>query len=224
MGQSLILPTASGHGNLMARRPGTRTEDSEDDGPDFEWLMEVKYAPRVYRGNKYPLHQWRPSLYTIWEVDEEEDDEEDIILTPRTEDTEDTELDETKDTEEDKDDELDQDYDYPVHQRSPSLDTIVEVDEEEEQEDISATPRTEDTKEDNDNELDVTEDTEKDRDNELDGDYAYPIHQGSPSLDTILEVDEEEEEISATPRSSSRRTIMDRIRALFCCCCNIKDD
>ncbi|XP_069802755.1 nucleolin-like [Dendropsophus ebraccatus] len=116
MGQSLILPTAPGQGSLRARRPANRNEDAEDDGPDFEWLMEVKYAPRVYRGNKYPLHQWRPSLYTIWEVDEEEDvEEEDIIITPRTEDTE-----EDKDTED------------------TGLDG--EVDEEEEPEDISATP------------------------------------------------------------------------------------
>ncbi|XP_069803170.1 uncharacterized protein [Dendropsophus ebraccatus] len=217
MGQSLILPTATGHGSLMARRPATRNEDAEDDGPDFEWLMEVKYAPRVYRGNKYPLHQWRPSLYTIWEVDEEEDvEEEDIIITPRTEDTEDT-----------GDDELEGDYDYPVHQRSPSVDTIMEVDEEEEPEDISATPGTENTEEDNNNDQpdgnkdteeddnnnnkpDGTEDTREDDDNELDGDYAYPVHQGSPSLDTIL--------------SSSRRTIMDRLRALFCCCCKTKDN
>ncbi|XP_069802734.1 uncharacterized protein [Dendropsophus ebraccatus] len=61
--------------------PEVRTiEDIELDLPDRAWKKAVKTAPRAFRPFKFPPSEWRPSLETIWEVDEEEDEEEAVVV------------------------------------------------------------------------------------------------------------------------------------------------
>ncbi|XP_069805755.1 nucleolin-like [Dendropsophus ebraccatus] len=103
---------------------------------------------------------------------------------------------------------------YPLYSWVPSLETIVETDEDEEDNAAADIPWSEDDTEEDSEDWDSEEDTDDEDEDDWEWkmdvmeapwifrDDKYPLHGWIPSLETIVETDEEEEADEAEDNSS----------------------
>ncbi|XP_069812856.1 nucleolin-like isoform X2 [Dendropsophus ebraccatus] len=203
------------------------SDDIDERLEDLEWKMAVMDAPWIFRDDKYPLYSWIPSLETIVETDEEEEEDEAADIPWSEDDTE-------EDTEDWDSDDIDErlehlewkmavmdapwifrDDKYPLYSWIPSLETIVETDEEEEADEAADFSSEIDDDEEDGAAADIPSEIDVDEEEDVADDIPREEEEDEEDKGTAMEI----------PRSSSRRrSILSRLRALFCCCCATKEE
>ncbi|XP_069811834.1 major centromere autoantigen B-like [Dendropsophus ebraccatus] len=104
---------------------------------------------------------------------------------------------------------------YPLYSWIPSLETIVETDEEEEADEAADFSSEIDDDEEDGAAADIPSEIDVDEEEDVADDIPREEKEDEEDKGTAMEI----------PRSSSRRrSILSRLRALFCCCCATKEE